>query len=60
MDLLNKLQSQREELENNKEAIENALTLLGGKYKLVINQYPSTEQIEQKKALIAKWQSLIE
>jgi len=58
--LLNKLQSQREELENNKEAIEKALTLLGGKYKVVIKQYPSIEQIEQKKALIAKWQSLIE
>ena len=60
IDLLNKPQLQRDALENNKEAIEKALTLLGGKYKVVINQYPSTEQIEQKKTLIAKWQSLIE
>ena len=56
---LSTLQSQRAKIESNKEAIEKAL---GGakKYKAVINQYPSTAEIETKQAFITKLQSAVE
>ena len=57
---LDRLESQRSELENEKDAIENALSLLGGNYKQVIKQYPDTEAIEKRRAAVINLQGLVE
>ena len=59
LEQLNSLQSQREAMEGDKANMEQAL---GGakKYKAVINQYPSTAEIEKKQTFITELQSAVE